>query len=196
MKHHLSPPRYVADRRRYRLGRLRILVVALTPTVTLMTGCGMLPGAGVESVSTTTAPAARTPLQVRDELRDLDIFRTCYDPVERETGPGYAATEVNCYVLDQEADNQGTNRERGVTAFILPGTWEDFETDFCLWRLNADEKNDGMRLVTDSANFVVFGRLDNLFGEWPQEVWPEDVQRALGGEVVTLGVLCDRRYAN
>lgn len=162
-----------------------------------MSGCGLsVPTDFGESTSATAAPPALTPLQVRDELKDLDIFRTCYDPTERDTGDRYAATVVNCYVLDQEADNRGVNLERGVTALVLPGTWDDFETDFCLWRLNDDKNNDGMRLVTDSTNFVVFGRLDTRFGEWPQEVWPEDVQRALGGEVVTFGTLCNRRYVD
>lgn len=169
----------------------------MAPVVVLVAGCGLsIPSVSGESLSATVAPPALTPLQVRDELKDLDIFRTCYDPTERDTGGRYAATEINCYVLDQEADNRGVNVERGVTAFVLPGTWEDFETDFCLWRLNDDKKSDGMRLVTDSTHFVVFGRLDTRFGEWPQEVWPEDVQRALGGEVVTLGALCDRRYVD
>lgn len=176
---------------------LGTIAAVMAPVVVLIAGCGLpLPSVSDESPSATVAPPALTPLQLRDELKELDIFRTCYDPTARDTGGKYAATEVNCYILDQEADNRGVNRERGVTAFVLPGTWDDFEADFCLWRLNSDKQNDGMRLVTDSANFVVFGRLDTRFGEWPQEVWPEDVQRALGGEVITLGTLCDRRYVD
>jgi len=174
-----------------------------TPTATLismailLTGCSLaLPTGGSETPADTTSQATLTPLQIRDKLNNLDIFSACYDPISRESDFGFAITEVNCFIIDQDEAPNLSEAKRGITAWILPGTWPDFETDFCLWRLNGGKEHDEMRLITDTNTFAVFGRPGGDIGAWPQEVWPEDVQRVLGGELVTLGDWCDRRYVD
>jgi hypothetical protein len=143
-------------------------------------------------------PAARatTPLEFRDALDRLDIFHSCDDPADVSDGDGEVYA-VDCYVVEDQGE--WTTDERGVTVLVSRSGLSP-----CATYLDAAMAPD-FPIVTDSATFIAVGRmnratpsLDSSSSQptwlWPQEVWPEDVARVLGGNVVAVNEWCPEAF--
>jgi len=132
-----------------------------------------------------------TPLQARDALDSLDIFGTCTNPYKTGFQDfNREVTAVVCYVLDQDQQWSGVHVKRNVTVVVPRENWDAFVIHACnYWPVT-------WRVVSDGRSFLTLayldeGRLDDNYpGQWPDEVWPEDVQRVLGGGVTTVSDLC------
>lgn len=161
-----------------------------------LSGCALVPlGNGAPEASTTStgtsSAKARTPLEMRDALDRLDVFGECTDPMAPTndyTGPEVAL--VACFVLPRDA-RSGVYAGRHVFVVVAREDWAGVKRGVC----NTESIADDLPIVTDDRTFYVLGALQEqsttsgLWG-WPDEVWPEDVQRALGGAVVTRAELC------
>lgn len=165
---------------------IRIVLCALA--VVILAACS----ASSVSPSAQSSTAIRTPLQVRDLLRSLDVFNQCENPRDNddpEIDAEVRGTVVTCYVLKQEQNVYG-DATRRVIAFITKRPLTPAIQALC--RTGSMESDVGaVRVVTDDQTYFVFGTRSYTFdGLWPDEVWPEDVQRVLGGTIRTLAEIC------
>lgn len=128
-----------------------------------------------------------TPLEVRDALMGLGIFEECGEPVSVSDG---AVSYLKCYIDDPGIGDEGSTYRRGVAVLIFRS---GSASDDCATVPPRGLPN-GYEVVTDNDTFVALGEMndagrDNTW-KWPEEVWPEDVARALGGTVVPVQVWC------
>jgi len=131
---------------------------------------------------------------VRDALNSLGVFGECFDPETfYDRNFGDSATDgraVFCRVLtdDEWQVRANTPRDRGVNVIFLRNDWLPVVEDFCALDI------ENWTMVTDHQSFFVYGQRKPDWGAdgmWPEEVWPEDIQRVLGGQVTTGGDMCD-----
>lgn len=166
-------------------------LTSIAATATVLTACSGLPSLTSESGASSEPASAishRSPLEVRDLMKSLDVFGDCVINDVRKDMVGHP-TEVACYV--QPLDEMGTSTEdkRGVVVVVYK------EGQYSQDSLCSDFSWTGSDrfLVTDTGSFFAIGNLpgpDESSGYWPKEVWPEDVQRVLGGEIVSYPDFC------
>ena len=171
--------------------------VFLAMVSTLLVGCGPVASetGSTDAALQTSSVKVNTPLEVRDALKSLNIFGECFDPETfYDRNFGASATDgraIFCQVLTAEEwqIRANTPRDRGVTAIFLRNDWKPVVENFC----TLDVRNWSM--VTDHETFFVYAQRKPTWGAdgmWPEEVWPEDIQRVLGGQVSTGAELCDK----
>lgn len=162
-----------------------------------LTSCSVLSSEPQASdAGTSVTSQTLTPLMIRDAFETLGVFGTCLDPYKPAVDgtPVSDVTVVRCYVLNQDESWTGVYLKRNVTTIVARDNWAAFIADMCEWSEPA------WRVVSDGRSFLSIGYLDDgprdsLPGQWPDEVWPEDAQRVIGGEVLAMGDLCDRNGA-
>jgi len=170
-----------------------------------MSGCAWSPSLTESKPSmglTDPGPAkVATPLEARDALSRLNVFGECSDP--SAPGRDYMGPEVSlvvCYILPTDM-RSGIYAGRHVLVAVARDDWAAIRGEICSYNLS--DLRDASRefpLVTDDATFWALGALNeqgttsNPWG-WPDEVWPEDVQRALGGEVLSFDEFCRESVA-
>ena len=107
---------------------------------------------------------------------------------------GWGAAEVSVFepvgialdvddfgVVDEAVDHGGGD---GV---VSPAT-------FCSYSFPPEAAED-FEIVTDGKTFVAFGEMSDVWAlpetwAWPEEIWPADVARVLGGTVTTVAETC------
>lgn len=166
--------------------------IGLALTGVLVVGCipsfqDGSPGSDAEATSSFS-----TPLEARDELLSLKVFGYC-SPVESlDSG----LSRLNCFIEDEEkVRGLGVRVTRGVLVLV---SRDETETSVMIREVCQTENlPEDVPLVTDNDVFVALGVRGSVLGEdlydlnkWPPELWPEDVQRALGGAVTSKRELC------
>jgi hypothetical protein len=158
-------------------------LVALGP---LLAGCSSLPSFGPISMSSPDSSQAieyRTPLELKDELERLGVFAECAIGDVRVDVRGNP-TEVYCGIVPFDARTSTPFAEDKRAVFV----WVYKEGQYSKDLLCSDFTWGGADRfkVTDGGSFLAFGTNGLRDGEglWPKEVWPSDVKRVLGGEVV------------
>lgn len=147
------------------------------------------------------APVRLTPILVKEKMSALGSFGACED-----AAPGNSKfTAVVCSLpgtddLDFEAVGGGISKEfaeaeTGFVAVYLSGN--DDLNAACLALSGGLPSSSPV--VTDSSDFIAYGQaftVDTLTrpkavpGTFPPGVWPEDIQRTLGGTVKSAGEAC------
>lgn len=132
------------------------------------------------------AAVATTPLEFRDGLDSLDIFGDCFVGEVREDFTG-KPTEVMCFIVKADYRSPMTKETRGVGVYVFrEGNWPGKGDPVFCW----PEKGDAT-VVSDGKTFVALGSPGGThYGDWPPEVWPEDVERVLGGRVTPISAFC------
>ena len=127
---------------------------------------------------------ATTPLEFRDALDSLDVFGECFIGQVRDDLTG-SPTEVACYVVEAQDRANRADQMRGVGVYVFrPGSWPNVGDTTMCWDTDSP-------VVSDGATFIAMGSPGGTkYGEWPPEVWPEDVQRVLGGRVTSTNAWC------
>ena len=142
-----------------------------------------------------------TPVLVKEKMNNLGAFGACED-----AAPGNAKfTAVVCSLpgtddLDFEAVGGGRSKEfaEAETGFVAVYLSGDGDLNAACLGLTGGLPPSSP-VVTDSSNFIAYGQaftVDTLTrpkavpGTFPPGVWPEDVQRALGGAVKSAGEAC------
>ena len=119
-----------------------------------------------------------TLLETRDALNSLGVFTDC---------PMFEGA-VGCFVESPSAEPYSPTR-RGVLVFLPRDSGVEACNDFV-----PDEMPGSHLIVTDNRTFMAYGfmntTMDSRSFSWPDEVWPEDIQRALGGKVTTVEAWC------
>lgn len=140
------------------------------------------------NVETKLEAKVATPLEARDALKRLSLFHSCLDPRDVSDGSGEVFA-VRCYVADPAGGDNGSLARRQVLVFVSRVA----VTPICERFVSTIAPGD-FPVVTDGTTFVAFGSMNDLdldrTWKWPDEVWPEDIARVLGGEVVTLSEWC------
>ena len=129
--------------------------------------------------SADSVPTAKvdTPLEAKKALEGLEIWDYCsppyhaYDNREDQTG-------VFCLVPTAKPNDIAL----GVLFVFANAEWWELRMAACAGRPSEEV------IVTDAKTFIVFA-FDDLSrqGKWPVEVSPIDIQKALGGQVMTIG---------
>ncbi len=155
-----------------------------------LSACGLT--AGIAGGDAQGSGPVVTPLEARDALESLDVFGTCVDPYRPDVAQDEipTVTVVRCFVLDQDEVWRGVNLKRNVTVVVPGENWAAWIETSC----RSGEA--AWRVVTDDGGFIAYGYLDDgpkgaLIGPWPDEIWPEDAQRVLGGQVRSLSEVCE-----
>ena len=175
---------------------MRLLVVALPLCLAAsLSACSFTSQMGKESAtpeanSQSESPAvSRSPLQTMEKLEELGVFGDCGIGDVRVDWPGNP-TEVYCYVLRiQQIEPRSSADKRSVSVWV----WKDGEysqSQLCeAFRWLDDDRY----VVSDRRTFLAIGNsgLTDGTGFWPKEVWPEDIQRVLGGDTFTYPLFCD-----
>lgn len=161
-----------------------LMIVALPLLAACVTGSANEASPETEKSATWPSALATTPLEFRDALDSLDVFGECAIGEVRQDLTG-SPTEVVCYVVDAEYRANYTDQTRGVGIYVFrPGSWPDAGDKTLCWDKEAD-------VVSDGATFLAMGSAGGTqYGDWPPEVWPEDVERVLGGRVATINEWC------
>lgn len=166
---------------------------AVVPSLALcvaaaLSGCGYSGSATQPSETPKSddwpAALATTPLEFRDALNSLDVFGECLIGKVREDLTG-SPTEVVCYVVKAEYRANYTDQTRGVGVYVFrAGSWPTKGNRTLCWDKEAP-------VVSDGSTFLAMGSPGGThYGDWPPEVWPEDVQRVLGGRVTPVSAFC------
>lgn len=128
-------------------------------------------------------------------METLGVFDECTNPRQAPSG-----TLFYCFI---DADAKvGWQATRGVGVRVFSSPYE-FEKAILEWCDGTDEEDYiplDARVVSDMTSFISEGSHGKLIGtntwdfsQWPPELWPEDVQRVLGGAVLLKQDICESR---
>jgi hypothetical protein len=166
-------------------------LASIVATASFLTACSALPSLTPDSGSSPQSGGGishRSPLEVRGLMDSLDVFGDCVIGDVRKDVVGHP-TEVACYVLPLDEMGAATEDERGVVVVVYKEGQNSQDAICRDFTWTGSDRS----LVTDKGSFFAIGRAtgpDQASGYWPKEVWPEDVQRVLGGAVVSYPDFC------
>ena len=134
-------------------------------------------------------------MEARDKLESLDVFVNCANPTASDDNK---ISSVSCFF--EEGGNDWRTADRQVWVVVAR---DDMGIN-CLDAVAPAMPEDYL-VVTDDDRFVAVGLMNvadpylgpntaNPSFKWPEEVWPEDVSRVLGGKVVSVSAWCPESF--
>ena len=170
-----------------------LLSVLALPVMSACSGSSAPPTTSVsESAVNQFAEATfTTPLEARKNLLSLGIFPDCATPRDQE-----GASSFSCFLSEGETGWKTKDRQVFVIVSREDSSCEKFLSE---------AMPDDYPVVTDDKTFVAVGLMNSaspLLGPdadypsfvWPEELWPEDVARVLGGKVVAVNEWCPEAF--
>lgn len=186
---------------------VRLAAACILPLALGVSACGSAPTADTALSSATQSSAEKklTPITAKKALQNLGAFDECGEVItgnELLNGvicnlPGTAQLDLQAPGTASYSTNDFVETETGSVIVYLPRSGGI--SGVCGFLSGTGGLATDASVVSDGETFLAYGQgyaLDALdrpvpmAGPFPYGVWPEDVQRALGGSVSSLADAC------